>query len=98
MSKKKPASASARGGLKASPHASDARASAAGPKGAQKKAAEEREAAGTTHVSAEASRFLRGKKIDPRRIDGTESVVQLIEETFQAYNSGRLREACQLYA
>ena len=74
------------------------RANAAGPKGAQKKAAEEREAAGKKHVSAEASRFLRGKKIDPRRIDGTESVVQLIEETFQAYNSGRLREACQLYA
>ena len=74
------------------------RASPAGPKGEQKRAAEAREAAGTRHVSAEASRFLRGKKIDPRRIDGTESVVQLIEGTFQAYNSGRLREACQLYA
>src|SRR5471032_469208 len=74
------------------------RASAAGPKGAQKRAAEAREAAGAKHVSAAASRFLRGKKIDPRRIDGTESVVQLIEGTFQAYNSGRLREACQLYA
>ena len=49
-------------------------------------------------MSAAASRFLRGKKIDPRRIDGSESVVELIEGTFQAYNSGRLREACQLYA
>jgi deoxyhypusine synthase len=103
MSKKKPGAANARerGGFKASRHGSNdksRRANAAGPKGAQKKAAEEREAAGKKHVSAEASRFLRGKKIDPRRIDGTESVVQLIEETFQAYNSGRLREACQLYA
>jgi deoxyhypusine synthase len=74
------------------------RASAAGPKAAQKEAAEAREAAGKKHVSAEASRFLRGKKIDPRRVDGTESVVELIEGTFQAYNAGRLREACQLFA
>ncbi|MFI5311674.1 MAG: deoxyhypusine synthase [Gemmatimonadales bacterium] len=74
------------------------RASAAGPKASQKKAAEAREAAGRQHVAAEASRFLRGKKIDPRRLDGTESVVELIEGTFQAYNSGRLREACQLFA
>jgi deoxyhypusine synthase len=73
------------------------RASAAGPKGKQKKAAEAREAAGRKHVSAAASRFLRGKKIDPRRIDGSESVVELIDGTFQAYNSGRLREACQLF-
>ena len=74
------------------------RASAAGPKAAQKKAAEAREAAGTRHVAAETSRFLRGRKIDPRRVDGTESVVELVEGTFQAYNSGRLREACQLFA
>ncbi|HEX7547012.1 MAG TPA: deoxyhypusine synthase [Gemmatimonadaceae bacterium] len=100
MSKRKPgaAKARARGGFKASARGSSARASAAGPKGAQKQAAEARETAGAKHVSAEASRFLRGQKIDPRRIDGTESVVQLVEGTFQAYNSGRLREACQLYA
>jgi deoxyhypusine synthase len=100
MSKKRPAAAKprVRGGFKASRHAPAERASPAGPKGAQKKAAEEREAAGTKHVAAEASRFLRGRKIDPRRIDGTESVVQLVEGTFQAYNSGRLREACQLFA
>ena len=73
------------------------RASAAGPKASQKKAAEARETAGKQHVAAEASRFLRGKKIDPRRVDGTESVVELVEGTFQAYNSGRLREACQLF-
>jgi deoxyhypusine synthase len=74
------------------------RASAAGPKAEQKKAAEAREAAGTRHVATGASRFLRGRKIDPRRVDGTESVVTLVEGTFHAYNSGRLREACQLYA
>ena len=74
------------------------RASAAGPKASQKKAAEAREAEGKQHVVAETSRFLRGKRIDPRRVDGTESVVELIEGTFQAYNAGRLREACQLYA
>jgi deoxyhypusine synthase len=100
MSKKKETERE-RGGFKSSRHGSkgaEKRASAAGPKGEQKRAAEEREAAGKKHASAEASRFLRGKKIDPRRIDGSESVVQLIDGTFQAYNSGRLREACQLYA
>src|SRR5438477_6012250 len=98
MAKKKtPAAARERGGFKASRHGGG-RASAAGPKGAQKKAAEAREAAGTKHVAGEVSRFLRGRKIEPRKIDGRESVVELIEGTFQAYNSGRLREACQLFA
>ena len=87
----------ARGGFKSSRHGTG-RASAAGPKSQQKQAAEAREATGKKHVSAESSRFLRGRKIDPRRLDGTESVVELIEGTFQAYNSGRLREACQLFA
>ena len=86
-----------RGGFKASRHGAS-RASAAGPKAAQKKAAEARESAGNHHVVADTSRFLRGKKIDPRRLDGTESVVELVEGAFQAYNAGRLREACQLYA
>ena len=86
-----------RGGIKTSRHGSGAKASAAGPKAAQKKAAEAREASGKKHVGVSANRFLRGSKINPRRIDGSESVVQLIEGTFQAYNSGRLREACQLF-
>ena len=72
--------------------------SAAAPKAAQKRAAEARERAGTEHVAHEASRFLRGQRIDPRRIDGTETVAQLIEGTFLAYNAGRLREAAQLFA
>jgi deoxyhypusine synthase len=42
------------------------------------------------------SRFLSGGRIDPRRIDGTESVADLIDGTFLAYNAARLREACHL--
>jgi deoxyhypusine synthase len=72
-------------------------ATAAGPKAEQKAAAEARERAGATHTTKEASRFLRGGAIAPRRIDGKESVVDLIEGTFLAYNAARLREACQLF-
>jgi deoxyhypusine synthase len=72
-------------------------ATAAGPKAEQKAAAEARERAGATHTTKEASRFLRGGAIAPRRIDGRESVVDLIEGTFLAYNAARLREACQLF-
>ena len=72
--------------------------SAAAPKAAQKRAAEAREHAGAEHVAHEASRFLRGQRIDPRRIDGTETVAQLMEGTFLAYNAGRMREAAQLFA
>ena len=104
MAKDKPTSR-ARGGFKASRHgtgtaakAAGKRASASGPKAAQKKAAEAREATGKKHSAVSANRYLRGAKISPRRIDGTESVRELIEGTFQAYNAGRLREACQLYA
>src|SRR5581483_11740580 len=43
------------------------------------------------------SPYLRGQRIDPRRIDGTETVAQLIEGTFLAYNAARLREAAQLF-
>ena len=88
-----------RGGFKASRHgaAKKARASAAGPKADQKRAAEERERSGARHTSHETSRFLRGDRIDPRRIDGSERVADLIDGTFLAYNAARLREACQLF-
>src|SRR5437764_1074964 len=88
-----------RGGFKASRHgaAKKARASAAGPKADQKRAAEERERSGEPHTSHETSRFLRGDRIDPRRIDGSERVADLIDGTFLAYNAARLREACQLF-
>jgi deoxyhypusine synthase len=83
-----------RGGFKASRHG---KASAAGPKGQQKLAAEQREKAGVQHTAHESSRFLKGQRIDPRRIDGKESVAELIEGTYLAYNAARLREACQLF-
>ena len=97
--KKEPARA--RGGFKASRHGdaptSAARASASGNKAEQKRAAEQRESKSHKVGTKAVSSFLRGKKIDPRKIDGTETVVQLVDGAFQSYNSGRLREGCQLF-
>ena len=73
------------------------RPSAAGPKAAQKRAAEERERAGRQHTSHERSKFLRGERIEPRPIDGTETAADLIDNAFLAYHAARLREACQLF-
>lgn len=90
----------ARGGFKASRHGTGtgkAKASAAGDKAAQKRAAEARESKSPKVGTKAQSTFLRGKKIDPRKLDGTETVVQLVEGAFQSYNSGRLREACGLF-
>ena len=86
-----------RGGFKTSRHGEAKRASAAGPKAEQKRAAEERERSGVRHTSHETSRFLRGDRIDPRRIDGSERVADLIDGSFLAYNAARLREACHLF-
>jgi deoxyhypusine synthase len=41
--------------------------------------------------------YLRGQRIDPRGITGQESVAELVENAFLAYNAGRLREGCQLF-
>jgi deoxyhypusine synthase len=73
------------------------RASAGGPKASQKRAAEEREQRGHGGGAGSGNRFLRGQRIDPRRIDGSETVADLIEGTFLAYNAARLREGCQLF-
>jgi deoxyhypusine synthase len=91
-----------RGGFKASRHGTGKtggkqKASAAGDKAAQKRAAEQREAKSAKVGTKAQSSFLRGKKIEPRKLDGTESVVQLVDGAFQSYNSGRLREACGLF-
>jgi deoxyhypusine synthase len=43
------------------------------------------------------SKYLSGRRIDPRAIAGGESVADLVDETFIAYNAARLREACQLF-
>src|SRR3990170_3921163 len=42
--------------------------------------------------------YLRGQRIDPRGITGQETVADLVENAFLAYNAGRLREGCQLFA
>ena len=42
--------------------------------------------------------YLRGQRIDPRPITGRESVAELVDNAFLAYNAGRLSEACRLYA
>src|SRR6476660_3352454 len=86
-----------RGGFKASRHGDGKRASASGPKASQKKAAEDREAAGARHTSHEESRFLRGGRIEPKKITGAESAADLIDNAFLAYNAARLREGCQLF-
>src|ERR1044071_9709928 len=86
-----------RGGFKASRHGGGERASASGPKAAQKRAAEEREKAGQQHTSHEKSRHLRGERIQPNPITGSESAADLIDNSFLAYNAARLREACQLF-
>ena len=44
------------------------------------------------------SRFLKGRKIDPRPIRKNVTVTELVEKHFQAYNAGRLGEACKLFA
>ena len=44
------------------------------------------------------SGFLRGPRIDPQGVTGKESVAELVDNAFLAYNAGRLREACRLYS
>jgi deoxyhypusine synthase len=73
------------------------KASAAGPKAEQKRAAEEREREGVKHSSQDKSKYLRGPRIEPKAIDGHESVADLIDNAFLAYNAARLREACGLF-
>jgi len=48
-------------------------------------------------MSKKKSKYLSGRRIDPKPIAGRETVADLIDETFLAYNAGRLREACQLF-
>jgi deoxyhypusine synthase len=43
------------------------------------------------------SAYLSGKKIAPSPIAKDMSLVDLVDQTFLAYNGGRLREACQLF-
>jgi deoxyhypusine synthase len=41
--------------------------------------------------------YLRGQRIEPRPITGQETVADLVDNAFLAYNAGRLREGCQLF-
>jgi deoxyhypusine synthase len=43
------------------------------------------------------SPYLTGPRIDPAPITGTETVAELIDRAFLAYNAGRLRDACRLF-
>jgi deoxyhypusine synthase len=43
------------------------------------------------------SKYLSGKKIDPRPIRKNIGVVELLDQHFQAYNAARLREAAHLF-
>ena len=42
--------------------------------------------------------YLRGQRIDPTPITGKETVAELVDSAFLAYNAGRLSEACRLFA
>jgi deoxyhypusine synthase len=86
-----------RGGFKASRHGSGKRATPGGPKAEQKRAAEAREAEGDGRSKAQHSRFLSGQAISPGPITGRETVAELIDNAFLAYNAARLREACLLF-
>jgi deoxyhypusine synthase len=43
------------------------------------------------------NRFLRGQPIEPPAIDEHISIVDLVDQTFNAYNAARFREACHLF-
>ncbi|HXU78895.1 MAG TPA: deoxyhypusine synthase family protein, partial [Methylomirabilota bacterium] len=43
-------------------------------------------------------KYMSGKRIMPKNLTGKESLSYIVDEVFLAYNSARLKEACQLYA
>src|SRR5438132_14154381 len=42
-------------------------------------------------------KFLSGKRIMPKNLTGKEKLHEVVDETFLAYNSARLKEGCQLF-
>jgi len=42
--------------------------------------------------------FLRGARIAPQPITGKETIAELVDNAFLAYNAGRLAEGCRLFA
>src|SRR5207244_13636501 len=43
-------------------------------------------------------KYMAGKRIMPRNLTGKEKLTYVVDEVFLAYNSARLKEACQLFA
>src|SRR5256714_3774488 len=43
-------------------------------------------------------KYMAGPRIQPRNLTGKEKLTYIIDEVFLAYNSARLKEACQLFA
>src|SRR3982751_3243937 len=41
--------------------------------------------------------YLRGQRIDPKATTGKETVADLVDNAFLAYNAGRLAEGCRLF-
>jgi deoxyhypusine synthase len=48
-------------------------------------------------VTDQRHEYLRGQRIDPRPITGAETVADLVDNAFLAYNAGRLREASRVF-
>jgi len=42
-------------------------------------------------------KYMAGKRIQPKNLSGKEKLTYIIDECFLAYNSARLKEACQLF-
>ncbi|MCX6538308.1 MAG: deoxyhypusine synthase [Acidobacteria bacterium] len=42
-------------------------------------------------------KFMSGKRVLPKNLTGKEKLEDIVDDAFLAYNSGRLREACQLF-
>src|ERR1700690_1621021 len=42
--------------------------------------------------------FMSGQRIQPKNLTGREKLADVIDNTFLAYNSARLKEGCQLFA
>src|SRR6266568_3159221 len=43
-------------------------------------------------------KYMAGKRILPKNLTGKENLSHIVDEAFLAYNSARLKEACQLFA
>src|SRR5258706_465804 len=43
------------------------------------------------------AKYLSGKRILPKNLTGKETLPDLVDEVFLAYNSARLKEGCQLF-